>query len=65
MIGSCVTNGTPSIALGRVKPVEVQRERLVHLVLHEEPHAIARVHRDQRSRHLPVERHRVDERCRA
>jgi hypothetical protein len=41
--------------------VEVQRERLIHLVLHEEPNAIARVDRDQRPGNLAVERHRIDD----
>jgi hypothetical protein len=41
--------------------VEVQHERLIHLVLHEEAHTIAGVHGDQWPGHLPVERHRIDE----
>ena len=61
MIGSCVTYGTPSIALGTVMPWKCSGERLVHLVLHHEPDPVAGAAPDLRARDLPVERHRVHE----
>ncbi len=42
-------------------PVQVQRRRLRHLVVHDDADPVALPHRDLRSGDLPVERHPVDE----